>query len=149
TAYITDVTPHEARARAMGLVGIGFSLGFIIGPAAGGLLASVDLRLPFWVSAAASLVSAAFGWFILPESLPPERRLAFSWKRANPVGALRLLASHVQLTGLAATNFLEQVAHQVLPSVFVLYAAYRYGWNERTAGFTLALVGICTATVLG
>jgi DHA1 family tetracycline resistance protein-like MFS transporter len=84
-AYITDVTPPDGRAKAFGIVGIAFGLGFIVGPAIGGLLGGLDPRLPFWVSAAACLANAAFGWFVLPESLPPERRMPFTWKRASPV----------------------------------------------------------------
>ncbi len=148
-AYIADVTQPEERAKAFGLVGMAFGLGFVVGPAIGGLLGSVDPRLPFWVSAAACLANAAFGWFVLPESLPPEKRMAFSWKRANPVGSLKLLASHRQLLGLAAVDFLGNFAHQVLPAVFVLYAGHRYGWGETTVGLTLAFVGICTAIVQG
>ena len=82
---------------------------------------------PFGVSAAACLANAAFGWFVLPESLPPEKRMAFSWKRANPVGSLKLLASQRQLLGLASVDFLGNFAHQFLPAVFVLYAGHRYG----------------------
>jgi DHA1 family tetracycline resistance protein-like MFS transporter len=149
SAYIADVTPPEDRARAFGLIGMAFGLGFVLGPAAGGLLGAVDLRLPFWVSAAACLLNAGFGLLVLPESLPRERRTAFSWKRANPVGALRLLARHGELFGLAFSNFLAQVAHQVLPSIFVLYAAYRYGWGDTEVGLTLAFVGICAAAVQG
>jgi DHA1 family tetracycline resistance protein-like MFS transporter len=110
-AYIADVTKPEERAKAFGLVGMAFGLGFVVGPAIGGLLGSVDPRLPFWVSAAACLANAAFGWFVLPESLPPEKRMTFSWKRANPVGSLKLLASHRQLLGLAAVDFLGNFAH--------------------------------------
>ena len=149
TAYIADVTPPEGRARAFGLIGVAFGLAFIVGPAMGGLLASIDLRLPFWVSAFACLLNAAFGWLVLPESLPPERRMAFSWKRANPVGAMRLLVRQGELIGLAAANFLGQLAHHVLPSVFVLYASYRYAWGASTVGLTLALVGACAAVVQG
>jgi DHA1 family tetracycline resistance protein-like MFS transporter len=148
-AYIADVTPEDGRAKAFGLVGMAFGLGFVLGPAIGGLLGGLDPRLPFWVSAAACLITAAFGWFVLPESLPPERRMAFEWKRANPVGSLNLLRSQRQLLGLATIDFIVNVAHQVLPSVFVLYAAYRYGWDETTVGLTLAFVGICSAIVQG
>ncbi|MBS0549856.1 MAG: TCR/Tet family MFS transporter [Proteobacteria bacterium] len=148
-AYIADVTPEEGRAKAFGTVGVAFGLGFVVGPAAGGLLGGIDPRLPFWFSAAACLANAAFGWFALPESLPPGRRMAFAWSRANPVGALRLLTRHAELWGLAATSFLGQVAHQVLPAVFVLYAGYRYGWGEFTVGLVLAAVGICSAVVQG
>src|SRR5215475_5872621 len=148
-AYIADVTPPDGRAKAFGIVGVAFGLGFVVGPALGGLLGGLDPRLPFWVSAAACIVNAAFGWFVLPESLPPERRMTFAWKRANPIGALRLLLSHRRLIGLAAVDFLANVAHQVLPSVFVLYAAHRYGWSETMVGLTLAFVGICSAVVQG
>ena len=148
-AYIADVTEAEKRAKAFGLVGMAFGLGFVLGPAIGGLLASVDPRLPFWLSAVACVANAAFGWFVLPESLPPERRMAFAWARANPLGSLRLLSRHAQLLGLSVANFFGQLAHQVLPSVFVLYAAYRYGWGESMVGLTLAFVGVCSAVVQG
>src|SRR5438067_1756150 len=121
-AYIADVTPADGRAKAFGVVGMAFGLGFVVGPALGGLLGGVDPRLPFWVSAAACLTNAGFGWFVLPESLPAERRMAFAWKRANPVGSLNLLRSQRQLLGLATIDFIVSVAHQVLPSVVVLYA---------------------------
>ncbi len=140
--------PQKDRARAFGLIGVAFGLGFVIGPALGGLLAGIDIRLPFWASAAAALANAAFGWFVLPKSLP-ERRMAFDWKRANPVGALRLLATHRELFGLAVSNFFGQLAHQVLPAVTVLYASYRYGWGELDVGLTLAFVGVCSAVVQG
>jgi DHA1 family tetracycline resistance protein-like MFS transporter len=148
-AYIADVTPEERRARAFGLVGVAFGLTFIVGPALGGLLGTFNPRLPFWVAAAFSLLNAAFGWFVLPESLPPERRMAFSWRRANPLGSLRLLAQKTELLGLAVATFLGNLAHQVLPSVMVLYASYRYGWSEGEVGLTLALVGACAAVVQG
>jgi DHA1 family tetracycline resistance protein-like MFS transporter len=148
-AYIADVTPQKDRARAFGLIGVAFGLGFVVGPALGGLLAGIDIRLPFWASAAAALANAAFGWLVLPESLPPGRRMAFDWKRANPIGALRLLAAHRELFGLAASNFFGQLAHQVLPAVTVLYANYRYGWDEFDVGLTLAFVGLCSAFVQG
>jgi len=148
-AYIADVTPPDGRAKAFGVVGVAFGLGFVVGPALGGLLGGFEPRLPFWVSAAACVVNAAFGWFVLPESLPADRRMAFAWKRANPIGALRLLLSHRRLTGLAAVDFVANVAHQVLSSVFVLYAGYRYGWGETAVGLTLAFVGICSAIVQG
>ena len=148
-AYIADVTTPDERAKSFGIVGVGFGLGFVLGPALGGLLGGIDPRLPFWVSAAASLATAAFGWFVLPESLPPEKRMAFAWTRANPLGSLKLLASHRQLAGLAAIEFVVETAHQVLPSVFVLYAAYRYGWSETMVGLTLAFVGIGSAAVQG
>ncbi len=148
-AYIADVTPPDDRAKAFGLIGGAFGLGFVVGPALGGLMGSLDPRLPFWASAAACLVNAGFGWFILPESLPPERRMAFAWKRANPLGSLRLLGRHVELWGLATVGFLGNFAHQVLPSVFVIYAGYRYGWGPGMVGLTLAMVGVASAIAQG
>ena len=149
SAYIADVAAPEKRARAFGTIGVAFGLGFVIGPAIGGLLGGFDPRLPFWVAAGLCLANVAFGWFVLPESLPPERHMAFKWGRANPLGSLKLLRSHRQLLGLAGVDFLGQLAHQVLPAVFVLYALHRYGWGEAAVGLTLAGVGICSAVVQG
>jgi len=148
-AYIADVTPPEKRAAAFGRVGIAFGLGFVLGPALGGLLGSVDPRLPFWVAAGLSLANAMYGLFILPESLPPEKRRAFEWRRANPLGSLRLLRSHPELSGMAVVMFLSNLAHAALPATFVLYAGYRYGWDARDVGLVLASVGICSAIVQG
>ena len=148
-AYIADVTPPEKRSGAFGMVGVAFGLGFIFGPALGGLLGSVDPRLPFWVAAALSLVNAMYGFFVLPESLAPDKRRPFEWRRANPVGSLRLLRSHPELSGLAGVVFLSNLAHAALPATFVLYAGYRYGWDERAVGFALAAIGFCSATVQG
>jgi DHA1 family tetracycline resistance protein-like MFS transporter len=148
-AYIADVAPPEKRAQAFGLVGAAFGLGFVLGPALGGILGQVDPRLPFWVAGAMALVAAAYGYFILPESLPPERRAKFEWKKANPVGSLELLRSHPELSGLAGSYFLMQLAHVVLPSVTVLYMGYRYGWDALTVGLVLAGVGICSMIVQG
>ena len=115
----------------------------------GGLLGGIDPRLPFWVAAGLSFANTLYGWLILPESLPPERRSPFRWKSANPLGALRLLRSNRVLAGLSLANFFAQVAHVVLPSTFVLYATYRYGWDTTTVGLTLALVGVCAMVVQG
>jgi DHA1 family tetracycline resistance protein-like MFS transporter len=148
-AYIADVTPPEKRAAAFGRVGIAFGLGFVLGPALGGLLGSVDPRLPFWVAAGLSLANALYGLLILPESLPPEKRRAFEWRRANPLGSLKLLRSHPELSGMAVVMFLSNLAHAALPATFVLYAGYRYGWDARDVGLVLASVGICSAIVQG
>jgi DHA1 family tetracycline resistance protein-like MFS transporter len=146
-AYVADVTPAEQRAKSFGLIGAAFGAGFVLGPAVGGLLGGIDPRLPFWASAGLSLANACYGLFILPESLPREQRAKFEWRRANPIGSLALLRSHRELLGLAISNFLAYLAHVVLPSVFVLYAGYRYGWDERAVGLTLALVGVCAIVV--
>jgi len=146
-AYITDVTPPEQRAAKFGLIGAAFGLGFVLGPGLGGVLGSLDPRLPFWVAAVLSLLNGCYGLFVLPESLSQERRTAFEWRRANPVGSLKLLRSHPELSGLASSLFLIDLAHVVLPSVWVLYAGYRYGWDEKAIGLSLAVVGICSVIV--
>ena len=148
-AYISDVSPPEKRAQSFGVIGAAFGLGFVLGPALGGVLGNVNPRLPFWAAATLTLVNALYGLFVLPESLPPGKRRPFAWKRANPVGSLKLLRSHHELWGLASVNFLYFVSHQVLQNVFVLYAAYRYGWDEQTMGLTLAGVGVGSMIVQG
>ena len=148
-AYISDMTPPERRAAVFGKVGAAFGAGFILGPAIGGLLGGIDPRLPFWAAAALSFANTLYGLFILPESLPHDRRAAFRWKSANPIGALHLLRSNRVLAGLSVVNFVAQLAHVVLPSTFVLYATYRYGWDAATVGLTLAMVGICAMAVQG
>ncbi len=149
SAYIADVTPPEKRAAGFGMLGAAFGLGFVIGPAFGGLLGTVNPRLPFWVASGLSLANAIYGYFILPESLPKEKRAPFQWKRANPIGAFFLLKSHPKLLGIASVIFLSLLAHEVLPSMWVLYSDYRYHWNQSTVGWTLALVGVCSALVQG
>jgi DHA1 family tetracycline resistance protein-like MFS transporter len=146
-AYVADVTPPDKRAASYGMLGAAFGAGFILGPAIGGVLGAIDPRLPFWVAAGFSLANALYGAFVLPESLAPENRAAFSWRSANPIGSLVLLRSHRELTGLAVANFLVNLSHVVFPSVFVLYAGYRYGWNESAVGLTMALYGACAMVV--
>jgi MFS transporter, DHA1 family, tetracycline resistance protein len=147
TAYITDVTPPEERAGKFGMLGAAFGLGFVVGPAIGGLLGQIDLRLPFWVAAGFSLANAAYGFFVLPESLPRAKRTRVAWHLANPFGSLRLLRSHPELITLSIASFLYFLAHESLPNCFVLYTDYRYGWNERDVGVALAIVGVCGAIV--
>ena len=148
-AYVADVTPAPKRPAAFGMIGVAFGLGFVLGPALGGLFGSVDPRLPFWAAAGFSLLNALYGLFVLPESLPPGNRRAFAWRRANPVGSLKLLRSHPELFGLAGVVFLSSLAHAALPSTFVLYAGYRYAWDSRMVGFMLAAIGACSAIVQG
>jgi DHA1 family tetracycline resistance protein-like MFS transporter len=148
-AYISDVTPLEKRAASFGLIGAAFGIGFVLGPALGGLLGAISPRLPFWASAFMALANVCWGLFVLPESLPKEKRVAFSWKNANPLGALKLLRSHPMLAGLAASYFLLNLAHGVLPSTTVLYMHYRYGWDTRAVGLLLAGVGISALIVQG
>lgn len=146
-AYIADVMPPEKRAGGYGMMSAAFGLGFVVGPAIGGVLGNINPRLPFWVAAGFSFLNFGYGLLVLPESLSLERRERFSWHRANPLGSLKLLRSHRELFGLAIVNFVGSVAHEALPTIFVLYAMYRYGWNERTVGLAIAAVGLCSALV--
>jgi DHA1 family tetracycline resistance protein-like MFS transporter len=149
SAYIADVTPPEKRAQSFGLVGAAFGLGFVIGPAVGGLLGHYNLRLPFFASAACLVVNLLYGVFVLPESLPLDRRRPFEWKRANPVGGLVRLRRFPGILGLAGVYFLYMCGNIMLQSIWVLYTGYRYQWGTRQVGLSLAFVGIATAVVQG
>jgi DHA1 family tetracycline resistance protein-like MFS transporter len=146
SAYIADVTPPEKRAAAFGMIGSAFGLGFVLGPAIGGLVGNINPRLTFWAAAAFALINTLYGMFVLPESLPRERRTQqLEWKRANPVGSLRLLRSHHELWGLTWVNFITYVAHEVFPNVWVIYCIAAFGWSTGSIGLTLALVGVVAA----
>ncbi|RZJ03040.1 MAG: MFS transporter [Brevundimonas sp.] len=148
-AYMADITVPEKRARAYGLIGAAFSGGFVLGPILGGFLGEFGPRVPFWFAAGLSGVAFLYGLLVLPESLPVEKRMDFSWKRANPVGSLILLRRHPELSGLSVVNFLLYFAHHVFSAVFVLYAAWRYGWGPKEVGLLLALVGVLDMLVQG
>lgn len=148
-AYMADITAPKDRARAYGLIGAAFSGGFVLGPLIGGFLGEFSPRAPFWFAAGLSGVAFLYGLLILPESLPAKNRTAFSWRRANPFGAMKLLASHPELAGLATVNFLLHFAHHVFSAVFVLYAAHRYGWGPWQVGVLLAMVGVLDMSMQG
>ncbi|MBV8531259.1 MAG: TCR/Tet family MFS transporter [Candidatus Eremiobacteraeota bacterium] len=146
SAYIADVTQPEKRASAFGIIGRAFGLGFVLGPAVGGLVGNFNPRLTFWAAAAFALINTLYGLFVLPESLPRERRtVRLEWKRANPVGSLRLLRSHHELWGLTWVNFITYLAHEVFPNVWVIYCIAAFGWSTGSIGLTLALVGVIAA----
>jgi len=143
-AYMADVTPRERRAAAFGMLNSAFGVGFVLGPSIGGLLGNINPRLPFWVAGGLSLINGLYGLFVLPESLSLQNRSPFSWTRANPVGSLSLLR-HGGMIAIAALLLLGYIAQQSLMNVYVIYADYRYHWTNRTVGFSLATIGICTA----
>jgi MFS transporter, DHA1 family, tetracycline resistance protein len=148
-AYITDVTPAEKRAKPFGLISAAFGFGFVIGPAFGGWLGNHNLRLPFWGAAFLSLANALYGYFVLPESLPPERRSNSAWHMANPLGSLRLLRTRTELSVLAIVITLYYLAHQSLVTIWALYTEFRYDWSRRDVGLSLAVVGVSAAIVSG
>ncbi|MGJ0392065.1 MAG: TCR/Tet family MFS transporter [Methylocystis sp.] len=149
-AYIADITPPEKRAGRFGLIGAAFGLGFILGPAIGGALGNYDLRFPFWAAAAFSLANALYGFFILPESLSPERRTPkIAWRGANVAGSLDFLRREPALTLLAGALFLSYLAHESLPALFVLYTQQRFDWNAADTGWALAVVGVAQTIVSG
>lgn len=148
-AYIADVTPPKKRAAAYGLVGAAFGLGFVIGPLLGGVLGGINLRLPFFVAAGLTLVNWLYGVFVLPESLPEERRRKFEWKRANPLGALHGLGRYPLVSGLAVMMFLLSVAQFGLHATWVLYTGHRYGWGPEQVGYSLFAVGVGAVIVQG
>lgn len=145
SAYISDITPPERRAQNFGLVGAVFGVGFVLGPALGGLLGTLGVRAPFFLAAALALTNACVGFFLLPESLPAGRRRAFSPARANPFGTFRSLARHRGAAPLFAAWFLWMIAHQAYPAVWAFYTRYRYHWNEGAIGASLTYVGLLMA----
>lgn len=149
-AYIADVTPPQRRAGAFGMVGAAFGLGFVVGPVIGSVLSRIDVRAPFVGAAALALCNFAYGLFVLPESLPVERRAArFDWSHANPLSSLLRLRAFPQVFGLAFVAFLSALAQYALQATFVLYADHRYHWGSRTVGYVLGAVGIASAIVQG
>jgi DHA1 family tetracycline resistance protein-like MFS transporter len=141
-AYLADITPPEKRAQSFGLIGAAFGFGFITGPAIGGLLGDVDLRLPFLVAAGLSLADFLFAYFALPESLKPEHRKALDWRRANPIGAVRTVGRYGSVLGLIVIFVLAAFANRVAEMTWVLFTGYRFGWGPTETGLSLAMVGV-------
>ncbi len=149
SAYIADVSTPETRAQNFGLLGAAFGLGFIFGPALGGLLGNIDLRLPFYVAAGVSLINALYGLLAVPESLGMENRRAFTPSKANPFSWIGLLKRYPVVMGLALTLLMTSLAQNSLHSVWVLFTAYRFHWNPGQNGLALAFVGVASAIVQG
>jgi Arabinose efflux permease len=145
-AYVADITPPERRAQNFGVVSAAFGIGFIIGPAIGGLLGTLGPRAPSFAAAALSLTNFIYGFFVLPESLPAERRRAFQWRRANPLGTLAQMKKHPVVLGLLFALFLWSLANQVMPSTWAFYTKFRFGWSEAMIGASFAAVGVVMAS---
>jgi DHA1 family tetracycline resistance protein-like MFS transporter len=148
-SYVADVTPPEKRAASFGLVGAVFGLGFILGPALGGVLGDIGLRVPYFVGAGLNFVNLLYGFFVLPESLARENRRPFSWLRANPIGSLAMLGRHPVVLGLTGTMMCSFLAQWILQSVWALHTQGRFHWSLRQVGLSLMVVGVMTALVQG
>jgi MFS transporter, DHA1 family, tetracycline resistance protein len=148
-AYVADITPPEKRAQSFGLMGAAFGLGFILGPAIGGLLGNLGPRAPFFTAGAIALANTAFGFFALPESLPPQLRRPFRWARANPLGTLAQMRNYPVVLVLLGAMFLWQLAHQVLPSTWAFYTISKFHWTSAQVGYSLAFVGALMALAQG
>jgi DHA1 family tetracycline resistance protein-like MFS transporter len=148
-AYVADITPPEQRAKRFGMLGAMFGLGFIIGPALGGLLGSINLQLPFFVAGSLALVNLLYGYFVLPESLPQERRRPFQWSSANPINTLRSLARLEGVGLLILVVGCTGLAQGVLYNSWVLYNEFKFGWTSLQNGWSLAAVGVVSVLVQG
>ncbi|HEX5625175.1 MAG TPA: TCR/Tet family MFS transporter [Saprospiraceae bacterium] len=149
SSFIADVSPAEKKAQNFGLIGAAFGLGFILGPAIGAFLGNYGLRVPFFGSAVLAFMNLAFGFFVLPESLKPENRRPFNWKRANPVGTLKVLLQYPILRGFIATLFLVYIAHYSLQSTWSFYTMEKFQWDAKMIGISLSVVGLMAAIVQG
>src|SRR5678815_406936 len=148
-AYVADITAPEDRAKRFGLLGSMFGLGFILGPVMGGLLGAIDLRLPFYAAGSLALVNLLYGYFVLPESLPADRRRPFRWRAANPISSLRGLAQLKGAGMLVAVIACSGLAQFVLYTCWVLYTTFKFGWGPLENGWSLAAVGIVSAITQG
>ena len=148
-AYVADITPPEERARRFGMLGAMFGVGFILGPVIGGLLGAVNLQLPFFVAGGLALLNLLYGWFVLPESLPPARRHAFDWKAVNPVSSLRGLAEMKGVGPLVAVVACSGLSQFILYTSWVLYTTFKFGWGPLENGWSMAAVGVVSAIVQG
>lgn len=149
SAYIADVSTPEKRAQNFGMIGVAFGLGFIIGPVIGGILGKMDTHYPFYAAAALALLNAAYGFFILPESLDREHRRDFDWKRANPLGALKQLQKYPSVIGLAICLFIIYFAAHAVQSVWTFYTIEKFKWSEDVVGYSLGFIGLMIAIVQG
>jgi DHA1 family tetracycline resistance protein-like MFS transporter len=148
-AYIADVAAPDKRAQAFGMIGAAFGVGFVLGPVIGGLLGEMGPRIPFFAAAGISLINVVYGFFFLPETLPPEKRRRFSWKRANPFGTLKSLMAYPQLSGFLFVIFIFSFANFVYPAAWAFFTKEAFNWGPKDIGLSLATFGIGSAFVQG
>jgi DHA1 family tetracycline resistance protein-like MFS transporter len=148
-AYVADITPPEDRARRFGLLGAMFGIGFIIGPAIGGILGDIDIRLPFFAAGTMAVINWLYGYFVLPESLPADRRRPFEWRQANPVAALKNLTGLGGIGMLVVVIGLSGFAQFLLHTSWVLYTKFKFGWGPSQTGWSLGAVGVMSVLVQG
>ncbi|MBB2485478.1 MFS transporter [Mitsuaria sp. WAJ17] len=148
-AYVADISAPEERAKRFGMLGAAFGMGFILGPAMGGILGDINLHLPFFVAGSLALVNWLYGFFVLPESLKPENRRPFEWRKANPVSALGRLGKLKGVGGLVFVLGLSGLAQLILHSSWVLYTAHKFGWGPKANGLSLFAVGVMSVIVQG
>lgn len=148
-AYMADVSTPETKAQNFGLIGAAFGLGFIVGPALGGLAGQISIQLPFFIAGGLSILNFLFGLFVLPESLPVEKRKRIDWARANPISSLKYLAKLKKVVGLIGAFFLVYVASHSLQSVWTFFTIEKFEWDTPMIGFSLTIVGLLVAIVQG
>lgn len=148
-AYVADISAPEDRARRFGLIGAMFGVGYVLGPVMGGVLGDIDLHLPFYVAGTLAVLNTFYGWLILPESLPRERRTPFDWRRANPISSLKGLAALSGVKPLLWVVALSNLAQFILHMTWVLYCSFRFGWGPNENGWSLFVVGVVAAVVQG
>ncbi len=149
SAYIADISTDEDRAKNFGLIGAAFGVGFIIGPVIGGLLGAYGPRVPFYAAAVLCFINFIYGYFILPESLPQEKRRPFDWKRANPVGSFKFLRKHPQLSGLITALVLIYIGGHAVQSNWSYFTMYEFSWDEKMVGISLGVMGLVIGLVQG
>jgi DHA1 family tetracycline resistance protein-like MFS transporter len=148
-AYIADVSTPEKKAQNFGMIGVAFGLGFIIGPTIGGILGKIGLRVPFFAAAGLAMLNWLYGYFVLPESLPKDKRRNFEWKRANPIGSLKQLNKYPVIAGLIISIFLLYIASHAVQSTWAYYTIEKFKWDKDMVGYSLGFVGFSVAIVQG
>lgn len=148
-AFLADITPPEDRARVFGIMGAAFGVGFVVGPAIGGLLGTFGPRVPFFVAAAISGLNLIYGYFVLPETLAPEKRRAFEWRRANPFGVFAVFRRYQGIIPMLSVIFAFFFASSVYQAIWPFWGIAKFGWSEAMVGLTLAAFGVVMAAFQG